>query len=94
MLCACIALPIPGENTTERSTLDEDASSRLQPGISTREDVLLALGEPGEFARDGSWFTSYPGRQSKCNGSCGVEAHCVRQEARRVAAAALARGVP
>jgi outer membrane protein assembly factor BamE (lipoprotein component of BamABCDE complex) len=56
-LCACIALPIPGENARGRSSLDKDAVSSLQAGVSTREDVLLALGEPGAFSDDGSWFS-------------------------------------
>jgi outer membrane protein assembly factor BamE (lipoprotein component of BamABCDE complex) len=56
-LCACIALPISGENAKGRSSLDKDAVSSLQAGVSTREDVLLALGEPGAFASDGSWFS-------------------------------------
>jgi outer membrane protein assembly factor BamE (lipoprotein component of BamABCDE complex) len=56
-LCACIPLPIPGDNARGRSGLDKDAVSSLQAGVSTREDVLLALGEPGAFASDGSWFS-------------------------------------
>lgn len=56
-LCACVALPTSGENTRARSYLDERAAAQFLPEVSTREDVLLALGEPGDVAEDGSWFS-------------------------------------
>jgi outer membrane protein assembly factor BamE (lipoprotein component of BamABCDE complex) len=61
MLCACTPLPIPiyipGDNTKARMTLDESAVASIRPGVSTRESVLLALGEPGEVAPDARWIT-------------------------------------
>ncbi|MGZ5276128.1 MAG: hypothetical protein ACXWCU_09415 [Caldimonas sp.] len=55
-LCGCIAIPIPGKpDPGRRDNIDERVGERFQPGISTREDVLLTLGEPADVAEDASW---------------------------------------
>lgn len=60
-LCACTPLPMPiyfpGDNTKARANLDESAVASLRTGISTRESVLHALGQPGDSAPDGRWFS-------------------------------------
>lgn len=56
-LCGCVALPLPSQDSRlERDNLGQWQSERFQPGKSTREDVLLALGEPDGVAADGSWL--------------------------------------
>ena len=65
LLCACTPLPMPiffpGDNTKTRPDLDEGAVASLRTGISTRESVLQALGQPGDSAPDGRWssYTSW-----------------------------------
>lgn len=53
-LCAgCIIIPTPEHNSgTARSNLDREIPSRIQPGVSTIEDVVLSLGEPDAVSSD------------------------------------------
>jgi hypothetical protein len=56
-LCGCVALPLPSQDSRlERDNLGEWQSERFQPGKSTREEVLLGLGEPDGVPADGSWL--------------------------------------
>ena len=55
-LAGCIALPIPGDRSRVRDHLGEAAAQGWQAGVTRREDVLLALGDPDDAATDGSWL--------------------------------------
>jgi len=62
-LTGCIVLPVPTPPTGSE-IVGDDAMSPIKPGMSTRTDVLLALGDPNEseesdrfFAYD--WKVSY-----------------------------------
>ncbi len=56
-LCGCIAIKQTGSPDPERrDNIDEHAGDAFRAGISTREDVLLALGEPAAAAADGRWL--------------------------------------
>lgn len=56
LLAGCIALPIPGDRRRVRDHLGEAAVTGWQAGVTRREDVLLALGDPDDAASDGSWL--------------------------------------
>lgn len=56
LLAACIVVPIPGDRSRTRNHLGEAAVPGWQAGVTRREDVLLALGEPDDAASDGSWL--------------------------------------
>lgn len=56
MLAGC-PIPIPRHyDITSRQNLGPDIQSALVPGVTTREDVLLLLGEPDGAAEDGAWL--------------------------------------
>jgi outer membrane protein assembly factor BamE (lipoprotein component of BamABCDE complex) len=56
-LCACIPVPVPGDpDPRRRENIDAHTGNAFQPGVSTREDVVMTLGEPYRIADDGSWF--------------------------------------
>ncbi len=55
-LAGCIVLPIPGDRSRVRDHLGEAAVPGWQAGVTRREDVLLALGDPDDTASDGSWL--------------------------------------
>lgn len=56
LLAGCIAVPIPGDRSRVRDHLGEAAVPGWQAGVTRREDVLLALGDPDDAAPDGSWL--------------------------------------
>lgn len=54
MAGGCV-IPTPGADMARsRDSLDEDDVAFVQPGVTTRRDVLRALGEPSFAARDES----------------------------------------
>lgn len=56
-LCGCIPVPVPGDpDPRRRENIDAHTGNTFQPGVSTREDVVLSLGEPYRAADDGSWI--------------------------------------
>lgn len=56
VLAGCIAVPIPGDRSRVRDHLGEAAVPGWQEGVTRREEVLLALGDPDDAASDGSWL--------------------------------------
>ena len=54
-LAGCIVIPIPVNYhaSGSRMNVNQLTASRLQPGVSTKEDVLLLLGEPDYCSQDG-----------------------------------------
>ncbi len=50
-------VPIPaGYTSGSRENLDEQVADRLKTGVTSREDVLLLLGEPDGVGPDESWL--------------------------------------
>lgn len=57
LLTGC-PIPIPAGYTEQsRETLGDDVAGKLEAGISTREDVLLLLGEPDDVGPGETWLT-------------------------------------
>jgi hypothetical protein len=55
-LCACIPVPIRGDPDPRRhDNIGVHSGDSFSPGVSTREDVVMSLGEPYNVANDGSW---------------------------------------
>jgi hypothetical protein len=49
----CIILPTPEHNSGQaRANLTRETPARIQPGVATREEVLLGLGEPDAVSSD------------------------------------------
>lgn len=56
-LCGCIVMKEAGApDPDRRDNIDERAGEAFRAGLTTREDVLLALGEPAAAADDGRWL--------------------------------------
>lgn len=56
LLAGC-PLPLPpGYAASSRENLDAGVTGRLVAGVSTREEVLLLLGEPDGVGPEGSWL--------------------------------------
>ena len=50
-------VPIPsGYSTSSRQNLNDESTGRLVAGVTTREDVLLMLGEPDNDGPNDSWL--------------------------------------
>lgn len=59
LVVATAGCPVPfksGYSDTSRQNLSADSARQLAIGVSTRQDVLIRLGEPDESAPDESWF--------------------------------------
>lgn len=57
VLLAGCPVPLPyGYSESSRENLTEESAYQLVPGVTTREDVLLLLGEPDGVGPDESWF--------------------------------------
>lgn len=54
VLSGCIPVPTPGHSYG--ATVDKEAFDALQPGIATRADVLLTLGQPTRSLEDDRYF--------------------------------------
>lgn len=46
LLSGCIAIPMDTYGSGSRANVSTETLSKLRPGITTREEVLLMLGEP------------------------------------------------
>ena len=55
VLAGCVVIPIPVayHGSGSRMNVNQATQSRLQAGVSTKEDVLLLLGEPDYCSEDG-----------------------------------------
>lgn len=49
----CIIVPVNYRQYGSRRNVNESTASRLQPGVTTREEVFLMLGEPDYASDDG-----------------------------------------
>jgi hypothetical protein len=49
----CLVIPVDYHAAGSRHNVSPKSGERLQPGVSTRADVLLALGEPDFSSEDG-----------------------------------------
>ncbi len=47
----------PGGSDAVRSNLNEETASKIIPGKTTRDDVLMMLGKPNELLENGKQFT-------------------------------------
>ena len=52
-LAGCVVVPVDYHASGSRMNVSQATESLLQPGVSTKEDVLLLLGEPDFCAEDG-----------------------------------------
>jgi len=52
-LAGCVVLPVDYHASGSRMNVNQATESHLQPGVSTKEDVLLLLGEPDFCSEDG-----------------------------------------
>jgi hypothetical protein len=58
VMVACVPIPIPSNPVGGwRQNLGDSMPTAIVEGKSTREDVLLALGEPDRRGADDRWFT-------------------------------------
>lgn len=54
LLCAgCIIIPVNYHEYGSRHNVSEKTAARLQPGVTTKEEVFLQLGEPDHASEDG-----------------------------------------
>ena len=53
MLAGCLVIPVDYYSAGSRSNLNTKTGSKLQPGVTTKEDVFLLLGEPDQVSEDG-----------------------------------------
>lgn len=57
LVSAGCPVPLPaGYTASSRENLGAEVTSRLVAGVTTREDVLLLLGEPDQAPADGAWL--------------------------------------
>ena len=56
-VCAgCIVIPTDYYRRSSRKNVSKETQRLIIPGQTTKEDVFLALGEPDEVSRHGSWI--------------------------------------
>jgi outer membrane protein assembly factor BamE (lipoprotein component of BamABCDE complex) len=53
VLAGCIILPVDYHEYGSRHNLTEKTATQLQPGLTTKEEVFLSLGEPDFVSEDG-----------------------------------------
>jgi hypothetical protein len=53
ILAGCIAIPVNYHAAGSRQNVNQKVQVELQPGITTKEDVFLRLGEPDYYSEDG-----------------------------------------
>ena len=58
LLTGCLIIPVDYYDAGVRHNIDAKAQSDLQPGVTTKEEVLLKLGEP-DFASDDGLRVGY-----------------------------------
>jgi hypothetical protein len=52
LLSACVIIPTPQHYIGGRLEIGDPAINALTPGVATKEDILLGLGEPDLVAQD------------------------------------------
>ncbi len=52
LLAGCLVIPTDYTAPTSRHNVTADTAAALQPGVTTKEDVLLQLGEPDVASSD------------------------------------------
>lgn len=52
VLGGCIAIPVDYPTPGSRRNIDDQAAAQFEPGVATKEDVLLRLGEPDVVSAD------------------------------------------
>lgn len=58
LLTGCIVIPLDTYDSESRTNLSSETLSKLETGATTREEVLLMLGEPDYGYNDASSSTS------------------------------------
>jgi outer membrane protein assembly factor BamE (lipoprotein component of BamABCDE complex) len=56
LLAGCVPLPILAHDTSLRANVSARLPIAVEPGRTTRADLLLALGEPDGAAPDDAWM--------------------------------------
>jgi hypothetical protein len=56
ILPGCLLIPVDYHAAGSRHNVDAGVRSKLQPGVTTKEEVLLMLGEPDLVSEDGQHF--------------------------------------
>ena len=49
----CLIIPVDYDDPATRHNVSAESATRFQPGVTSREEVLLALGEPDHASDDG-----------------------------------------
>lgn len=53
LLAGCLVVPVPSYDAAgSRGNIAKESADRFIPGVTTREEVLLELGEPDHATRD------------------------------------------
>jgi outer membrane protein assembly factor BamE (lipoprotein component of BamABCDE complex) len=52
-LTGCVVIPVDYYDSNSRRNITPDTASSLVPGVTTREEVIMRLGEPNHVADDG-----------------------------------------
>ena len=55
-LAGCLVVPVDYHAAGSRHNVTPQTAVQLQPGVTTKEEVLLWLGEPDYCAEDGRWL--------------------------------------
>ena len=53
LLAGCIIIPVNYHEFGSRQNISERTAAHLQPGVTTKEEVFLQLGEPDHVSDDG-----------------------------------------
>lgn len=53
LLAGCIIVPVDYHASGSRHNVNAAVQTKLQPGVTTKEDVFLLLGEPDHVSEDG-----------------------------------------
>lgn len=53
LLSSCIVIPVDYHASGSRRNVSADVQPKLQPGVTTKEEVFLLLGEPDHVSEDG-----------------------------------------
>jgi hypothetical protein len=53
ILSGCLVIPVDYHSAGSRHNVNANVQSQLQPGVTTKEEVLLLLGEPDYASEDG-----------------------------------------
>lgn len=56
ILSGCLLIPVDYHAAGSRHNVESGIQSKLQSGVTTKEEVLLMLGEPDHVSEDGQHF--------------------------------------